>query len=171
MPVRLATACVGLLFGCSAGAPTRDMPVALPDAWVQQPAERDLLPVGRVIRVEVLPNPFPRPPESPGEYTGVPGASTPSLGDAVMMASYPILWSATVIAFLPVATVAWMSGAPAPAASSQQVENGVFRHTVRLKDTLEEVVRDEYWRFAVGDCAAIRAKPVMLVPALPGICD
>jgi len=47
----------------------------------------------------------------------------------------------------------------------------VFRHVVRLTGTNEEIVRDEYWTYKVGDCVAVRSEPVLLVPALPDQCQ
>jgi hypothetical protein len=51
-------------------------------------------------------------------------------------------------------------------------KNGnVFRHVVSLVGKQEVAIKDEFWTYAVGDCVALRYKPDMLVPALPGECD
>jgi hypothetical protein len=51
-------------------------------------------------------------------------------------------------------------------------ENGnVYRHVVQLTGTNEEIIRDEYWTYKVGDCVAVRSEPILLVPALPDQCQ
>jgi len=132
--------------------------------------EKDLLPVGRVLLVEGRASPFPNPNRASASYSGVPGADPPSIMNAVEMAAYYLVIPIAIVS-APVVAVARLNDDGPAEVAQKQGDHEIFRHTIRLKGSDRDVVKDEYWRFEIGDCVAVRSTPAMLVPALPGACD
>ncbi|MCB1800076.1 MAG: hypothetical protein KDI82_00160 [Gammaproteobacteria bacterium] len=159
------------LFGCAIAPTVESRPSPLPRAWTQQASEQGVLAVGRVVRAEGVGDPFPRPSEFPGDSLAVPGEQTPSLRDALLKAAWPVIVVTAVVVAAPVVATESLSGESSNEPPASNPAHGVFRHPVQLAGTHQQVVMDEYRRFRVGDCVAIRATPAMLVPALPGACD
>lgn len=129
-------------------------------AWAQTPREKGALPVGRVISIERkgglprFPDEYPTPAQEVSR--GVVG-------------TYWMVPLVIVAAPVVLADEAMKSGLPAD--ETADVKGHIYRHRVRLAATGEEVERDEFWTYRVGDCVAIRSEPDMLVPALPDQCD
>lgn len=162
---------VALLHGCAVAPTVAPEPAPVPRAWAQHASEQGVLAVGRVVRVEAVSDPFPRPPESSGDTLAVPGEPTPSLRDALLLAAWPLIVVTTIVVAAPVVAVESIGRDSSTEPSESNDSHGVFRHTVQLTGAQQLVMKDEYWRFQVGDCVAIRTTPAMLVPALPGACD
>jgi len=126
-------------------------------AWAQQPEERGKLPVGRVVAIERWSGPDARSRSQESEIA------------RGLVGMYVVVPLALLAA--PVVLASHAAGADLVDEKPNNENGNVFRHVVRLTGTNEEIVRDEYWTYKVGDCVAVRSEPVLLVPALPDQCQ
>lgn len=133
------------------------VPPSIPTAWAQQPEERGKLPVGRVVAIERWSGPAAQvrsqesniASELAAVYVGIP---------LVFIAAPFILMS-------------YAAGGDTWDEKPSKTNGNVYRHVVQLIGTNEEIIRDEYWTYKVGDCVAVRSQPVLLVPAFPDQCE
>ena len=137
-----------LIAGC-ASAPPPDIPLV----WSQKPEERGQLPVGRVVSIE--------------RWYGPPMTERSTTEELLM----PLVVIPITLIAAPVILGAHAVGVDLVDEKPNNENGNVYRHVVRLNGTNEDIVRNEYWTYKVGDCVAVRSKPVLLVPALPDECE
>lgn len=152
---------MALLTSC-AKSPTRvhDVAPRPPVAWAQTVDERGVLPIGWVVAIERVGGPAALPDTvdtQPQEIAkGV-------IGNLIVV---PL-----ALATAPLVLAGEGMRETATEDPGSDNRGHVFRHRVRLIGLDQEVFRDEFWSYAIGDCVAIRTQPAMLVLALDGECD
>lgn len=147
----------GLQAGC-ASAP-KD-PATVPVAWSQGSEEIGILPVGRVVSIERVSRPAKKRESNLSQVAREAAAAYLVLPLALV----------TLPVTLPVLLAADAAGVDFEEKTPTK-DGNVFRHVIRLRGDGEEVIRDEYFSYQVGDCVALRPKPVLLVPAFPDQCN
>lgn len=156
-----------LIIGCARSTNTLQRPQDIPVGWTQKIEERGALPIGRVVAIE-------QKQEQEIIYdTKKPENESLSFGDFLILPFVPIVLFASDLVglFVPDKSPDNDAGPDRLDEKSSHEKGIVYRHVIRLIGTDEEVVRDEFFSFKVGDCVALRSTPQQLVMALPGECE
>jgi hypothetical protein len=143
---------VALAVGAGCATPP-SVPPPQPVAWAQTKDELGKLAVGRVVEVEAR-NAYREGP--------VPAAEASQLDSMAALAATSASPLALPVAYVMTTALNDLSEAP---------RGWYYRHKIQLLQSGELITRDERHTFKMGDCVALREKPLMLVPAHVGACE